>query len=87
MHDRHGCGEIFANLSSYVDGDLSGATCEELAAHLRACEPCRRYLESLKATKEALHAAGRESPLSREVVSRSLEECLAALDRARRGGT
>lgn len=86
MHERHGCGEIFENLSSLVDGDLSGATCEELEAHLQACEPCRRYLQSLRATKEALHAAGRESPLSREAMSRSLEECLAALDRVRRGG-
>jgi anti-sigma factor RsiW len=86
MHEHHGCGEVFANLSSYVDGDLSGASCEELAAHLQACEPCRRYLQSLKATKEVLRAAGEEPPLSRDAVSRSLEECLAALRQARRNG-
>ncbi len=85
MHDHRGCKEIFSSLSSYVDGDLSGATCEELVVHLETCEPCKRYLDSLRATKETLRAAGGEPPLSQEEVSRALEECAAALRRAGRG--
>ena len=86
MRDHGGCEGVFSELSSFVDGELSGASCEELAAHLQECAPCRRYLESLRATREALRAAGEEPPFSREEVSRSLAECVEALHRARRGG-
>lgn len=85
MHDHGGCEGIFSDLSSYVDGDLTGVSCEELEAHLQGCAPCRRYLQSLKATREALRAAGVEPPLSPAEVSKLLAECAQALSRARRG--
>jgi len=72
------CRELFEMLSSYLEGELPSGSCEELAKHLCACEPCRRYLESLKSTRDALQASGRAEPMAPGDVSRSLEACLKA---------
>ncbi|HTS68051.1 MAG TPA: anti-sigma factor [Terriglobia bacterium] len=51
MHDRR-CKRIFAMLSEYLDGDLPVKNCSELERHLKGCEPCIAYLQSLKDTME-----------------------------------
>jgi len=41
-------------LSDYLDGDLSGASLEELEGHLETCDECRAELESLRQTLSVL---------------------------------
>jgi anti-sigma factor RsiW len=41
-------------LSDYLDGDLSGASLEELEAHLETCTECQAELESLRKTLSVL---------------------------------
>lgn len=81
MTGHEGCKELFTRLSSFLDGELAPGCCEELAGHLRDCEPCRVYLESLKGTKGALEASGRDLPMSPEEVSRALSACLKLIQR------
>ena len=55
------CKKIFAALSNYVDGELKLKDCRELEKHLRGCQPCLRYLHTLKLTTEACRKYGRLS--------------------------
>ena len=52
MPDRR-CKHIFAMLSDYLNFELPVKNCRELERHLKDCEPCIAYLESLKSTVEA----------------------------------
>jgi anti-sigma factor RsiW len=52
MRDRR-CKRIFAMLSDYLNIELPAKSCSELELHLKDCEPCIAYLESLKNTVEA----------------------------------
>lgn len=47
------CKRIFAMLSDYLDAELPVKNYRELERHLKGCEPCIAYLESLRATVEA----------------------------------
>jgi len=42
------CRNVFALLSEHLDGELPPASCEELERHIRDCEPCVEFIESLK---------------------------------------
>ena len=53
MHVDSWCKKIFAALSDYLDGELNLNDCRELEKHLRSCQPCLRYLRTLKLTNEA----------------------------------
>ena len=54
MPDRR-CKHIFAMLSDYLNADFPVKNCRELETHLKGCQPCIAYLESLKNTVEACH--------------------------------
>jgi anti-sigma factor RsiW len=50
--DRMDCRELFALLSQYVDHELKADTCAELESHLRDCDPCVAFLNTLRKTAE-----------------------------------
>ena len=52
MRDRR-CKHIFAMLSDFLNAELPVKKCREVERHLKGCEPCIAYLESLKNTVEA----------------------------------
>ena len=47
-HPPEGCIEVFEKLSEYLDGELSPADCAEIQEHIRDCQPCVAFVESLK---------------------------------------
>ena len=49
-------------LSAYLDHELTGAARQEIEAHLRDCETCRRRLEALNQTVAAIHELPVEAP-------------------------
>jgi anti-sigma factor RsiW len=74
---NHGleCQEIFALLSAYIDAELPEATCEEIQAHIAACEPCVEFVKSLRRTVELCHghsAGEKPAPLAGEARERLL---------------
>jgi len=75
------CKQIFAMLSDYLDGELRAKNCRQLERHLKGCQPCIAYLESLKATVEACrrYRAPRAPAPSKQVKA----ALLAAAQRAR----
>jgi anti-sigma factor RsiW len=69
MPDRR-CKHIFAMLSDYLDVELPAKNCRELERHLRGCEPCIAYLESLRNTVETCRryqVRGKIPPPSKKV--------------------
>ena len=54
MPDRR-CKHMFAMLSDYLNAELPVKNCRDLERHLKGCDPCIAYLESLKNTVEACH--------------------------------
>lgn len=49
-------------LSAYVDQELTGTARQELEEHLKGCETCRRRLEALRQTVNAIRAVPQETP-------------------------
>jgi len=83
MPDRR-CKQVFAMLSDYLDADLPVKNCRELERHLKGCQPCLDYIESLKTTVGACRRYQVRSipPLSKKV-RQSLLLALQKTDRAR----
>lgn len=52
MPDRR-CQQMFAMLSDYLNAELPAQNCRELERHLKGCQPCIAYIETLKRTVEA----------------------------------
>lgn len=87
MHDHaHGdCPQLFDLLSPYLDEELDGASCEDLRRHLDDCVPCRRYLDSLRATRDALHRMARAEVVPESDAGPLLSSCLEAFRAKIRG--
>ena len=75
-HDPTHCAELFDRISSYLDGELAAGSCLELAAHLKGCEACQRYLESVRSTRDTLRALGETPEVEGPECEAMLRECL-----------
>lgn len=49
-HGSSSCLDLLEKLSEYLDGDLPPSICEEIEAHIADCEPCVRFVRSLRNT-------------------------------------
>ncbi len=87
MHQHGNCHELFADLSAFIDEELDEERCRELSRHLGECEACRRYLESLAATRAAIRSTGQDPPIKGEEAGRLLGECLEAFKKRCLTGT
>jgi len=73
------CGEVLAELSDYLDGDLEGERRAQVEAHLHGCDVCERFGSSFSAVLQAL----RQSSLSPTAEEPAVYERLQArLERA-----
>jgi anti-sigma factor RsiW len=66
------CREVLADLSSYVDGELTTARVAELQAHLAGCDRCSRFGGDVVRLLGALRNGLREPEPGPDVVSRVL---------------
>ena len=46
----HGCSDLKAQLSNFIDGELDDALCQEIQKHLADCEDCQVMVDTLKKT-------------------------------------
>ena len=75
------CRKMFAELSDYLDGELDDFSCEEIEAHLEGCEPCKRFLNSLRAVIQTCQSSPAECP-DRAKAANLRRELLATYSRA-----
>jgi len=71
------CKEMFADLSNYLDDELDDSLCEELEKHMKGCQPCVAFLNSLeKSIQQCRHEPGQlpdpnaAAKLRRDLLSR-----------------
>ena len=81
MHDHEGgrCRQLFDLISPYLDKELEEGSCEEIAQHMAGCEACRRYVESMRATKEVLHRLGERDEVPAGQADSLLQACLGSV--------
>jgi anti-sigma factor RsiW len=78
-HGGPECLALFAQLSEYMDGELDAETCAAIDGHMADCEPCQRFLESLR--RAVAHVASMDAPSLPESLKRDI---VSAYERARR---
>lgn len=75
------CKECLDFLADYLDGEVSPDAAEQFEKHLKACPPCREYIDSYKATIQM----ERESFTTRDDECQAMPESLVqAICRARK---
>lgn len=47
--------ELFERLSGYVDGELPEELCRQIRDHMRDCDPCVAFANTLKTTADLCH--------------------------------
>jgi anti-sigma factor RsiW len=67
MIQKLSCREILENLSAYIDQELDPSLCDEIEEHMRDCNPCVAFLNTLKKTVVLYKYSGQEDPLPDEV--------------------
>ena len=69
------CKEIFEKLSDYLDHELEGDICAEIEAHIKDCEPCIAFINTLKKTVELFHNVSKpdESHIPKPVSNNLME--------------
>ena len=74
------CGQVLAELTDYLDGDLTPERRERIEAHVRGCDHCARFGGVFSATVAALRASLDARELDSGVRSR-LGAALEGLER------
>lgn len=67
MSQKLSCKEIFENLSAYIDAELDPSLCDEIEDHMKGCNPCVAFLNTLKKTVVLYKYSATEDPLPEEV--------------------
>jgi anti-sigma factor RsiW len=67
----HDCRTMLAEMSDYIDGELSENLCAELEKHLQTCENCTIVVNTLRKTID-LYQHTQPDPSDTEAVSRRL---------------
>ena len=80
MTTPHTCGEVLANISSYLDGELDSAACDAIAGHCVGCPSCAALVDGLRETVGLCRQAA-ATPLPDAVRRRALERVRQLLDR------
>jgi predicted anti-sigma-YlaC factor YlaD len=57
------CLEVFEKLSEYLDGELSSQDCAQIQEHIKDCEPCVAFVDSLKKSIQASHELRPHEPV------------------------
>ena len=82
-HRRNPCTTTVRRLQAALRPPLTlhrrralGSPCDGSRVHMAGCEPCRRYIDSLRATREVLHRMGQSEPVPSPRRRRFCAECM-----------
>jgi anti-sigma factor RsiW len=68
------CREVVEIVTEYLDGALPPETAAKLEEHLAACDPCRVYVEQIRATTRVAAAAELEEHPDRDALLATFRE-------------
>ncbi len=66
------CEGLLAQISAYLDGELSAATCEQIEHHAQSCAQCERVIADFRATTGICRTAA-DTPLPDAVRAKAQE--------------
>lgn len=67
------CEEIFQKIGDYLDKDLDPHICEEIEDHIKDCEPCVAFINTLRKTVELFQVAKADETIPEPVSSNLLK--------------
>lgn len=67
MTQKMSCREIFENLSAYIDEELDPDLCGEIEDHVKGCNPCVAFLNTLKKTVVLYKYSRADDPVPEKV--------------------
>ncbi|MBI5816572.1 MAG: zf-HC2 domain-containing protein [Nitrospinae bacterium] len=76
MTDKMKCREIFEKISDYIDRDLDPDICGQIEAHIKGCEPCVAFINTLRRAVELYRKEGSPAQDIPRKVSANLREFL-----------
>ena len=79
------CMDILEKISDYLDKELDPAICKEIENHVKDCEPCIAFVNTMKKTVELFNAEGRREQQTPEQISGKLLKFLKKNVRAEGG--
>ncbi|MDH5636996.1 MAG: zf-HC2 domain-containing protein [Nitrospinota bacterium] len=54
------CTDILEKISDYLDKELDPSICKEIESHVKDCEPCIAFLNTMRKTVELFNDAGKK---------------------------
>lgn len=66
------CRDIFEKLGEYIDRELDDSICDEIDEHMKDCEPCIAFINTLRKTVELFKTEGAEQTNIPNPVSENL---------------
>lgn len=70
------CEELFDKIGDYIDQELDPRICSEIEDHIKDCEPCIAFINTLKKTVELFQKSKKENGEIPSPVSSSLMQFL-----------
>lgn len=67
MSQKLSCREILESLSAFIDAELDPSLCDEIEEHMKDCNPCVAFLNTLKKTVTLYRCSKQEESVPREV--------------------
>ena len=67
------CKEIFDRLGDYLDKELDPHLCDEIEEHIKDCEPCIAFINTLRKTVELFRGAGQNENIPEPVSSNLIQ--------------
>ena len=67
MTRKLSCREIFESLSDYIDEELDPDLCDEIEDHMKGCNPCVAFLNTLQKTVVLYKYSRRDDPVPEKV--------------------
>jgi anti-sigma factor RsiW len=81
------CRQIAELLTDYVDGILPRTTSELIDWHIEGCAPCVAFVNTFRATRQAVSRLAAPPPMPEELRQRLLKVLCSGADRSRRERT
>ena len=70
------CGEVLAELSDFLDGQLAGERVRQIESHLRGCDVCERFGQRFSTVAQAVRRSLGPAPELEEPLARRLRQRL-----------
>ncbi len=77
MKSKEDCRKFFEKISEFIDGELDAKERTIIEEHIKECEPCLKYVDSIKKVKECLKLENENCSEQGEIIKKCLKKFLS----------